>query len=288
MAKKDFINSDERLNTMLSNPLEIRKYMSILGAHFINEKTFVLDRKVLKISDENQLYIKKGATPSLERLFKKYGIPIYDNNIEYLESLILMHTAFNGENIEKCYLSNLNKVKKEMLLQVFNDREKIDFNGQFAIIDKVVAPFLSDNFDIDRFVDECVFSTTGYYSEKGYDKCLKFGWNTKKDPDTYYYIVILKNEYISTIMFRDIYDRFYQQIYHTVTEDNEKISHCIGGNYKYTIDYKSGETCEDIYHEEVTKKTTEQDIEKMKVILESMIDNSIAFEKETPKINVKK
>lgn len=288
MTKKAYFNSDERLNTMLSNPLEIRKYLSILGAKFINENTFILDGKVLSISNKYWLYVKEGLTPSLEKLFKKCGIPIHDNNIEYLESLILMHTALNGENIGKCYLSNLNKVKKEMLLQVFDEREKIDFNGQFANIDKVIAPFISDNFDIDRFVEECVFSTTGYYSERGYDKCLKFGWRTKEDPDTFYFIDIFKNGYISTIMFRDIYDRFYQYVHHEVIDGNEEISYYIGEKYEYTINYQKKETREVINYEGVTKKTTEQDIRKMLVILGSMVDTSIVFEKEEPKTNVKK
>ena len=77
-------------------------------------------------------------------------------------------------------------------------------------------------------------------------------------------------------MFRDVYDRFFQQIYHTVTDKNEIISHYLGGNYSYSIDYKSE-----------TKKTTEQDTNKMTAIIESMIDTRLKFEKEAQKINVK-
>ena len=89
-------------------------------------------------------------------------------------------------------------------------------------------------------------------------------------------------------MFRDIYDRFYQQVYHEVIDGKEEISYYIGGYYNYTIDYQKGETSEVINYEEGTKKTTEQDTNKMLVILESMVDNSIVFEKEEPKTNVKK
>ena len=77
MAKKDFINSDDRLNTMLSNPLEIRKYLSILGAKFINENTFILDGKVLSISNKYWLYVKEGLTPSLEKIFRIFNSYAY-------------------------------------------------------------------------------------------------------------------------------------------------------------------------------------------------------------------
>ena len=288
MTKKAYFNSDERLNTMLSDSQEIRSYMSILGAYFIADNTFILDEIVLSINDNNCLFIKSGLAPSLKTLFKECGIPVQDNIIVDLETLVFLYTALNGETLDNCFENNLKKVKKEMLLQVFDERKKINFNGQFANIDKVIAPFISDNFDIDRFVDECVFSTTGYYAERGYDKCLKFGWRTKEDPDTFYFIDIFKNGYISNISFRDIFDRFYQQVYHEVIDGKEEISHSIGGKYDYTINYQRGETREVINYEEATKKTTEQDIEKMKVILESMVDKSVVFEKETPKINVKK
>ena len=289
MSKKAYFNSDERLNTMLSDSQEIRSYMSILGAYFIADNTFILGEIVLSINDNDCLFIKSGLTPSLKTLFNECGIPVQDNIIVDLETLVFLYTALNGETLDNCFENNLKKVKKEMLLQIFNAREKIDFNGQFANIDKVIAPFISDNFDIDRFIDECVFNTTGYYSERGYyDKCLKFGWRTKKDPDTYYFIDIFKNGYISIISFRNIFDRFYQDVYHEVIDGKEEISHSIGGNYNFTIDYKSGETDEVIHYKIKTKKTTEQDIEKMKVILESMVDKSVVFEKETPKINVKK
>ena len=36
MSKKAYFNSDERLNTMLSDSQEIRSYMSILGAYFLD------------------------------------------------------------------------------------------------------------------------------------------------------------------------------------------------------------------------------------------------------------
>ena len=291
MKKENSIIQKEDLRTMLSSPLEIKNYMTILGATIIDDNTFVLDGLECEVCREYQgVYFEKEIPEKIRNELDRYGIINYNSHIVFdLEALTLIHTMRNNEKIEECFDNNLYKARKQMLLRILQERKGLEFNGSFSDLDQAVTPFLGSNFDADRFLDECVFSTTGYYKKDGYDNCLKFQWKTKEDPDTLYYIQIYgEDRFTSTIMSKQPYDRFRQQVYHLVSSGNQDgiIQFFYGNNIFIEYNSEKNQITEevenDLYQRQM-REATEFDKAKLLAIVKAFQDRELSFEKKPEK-----
>lgn len=287
MESKKRLVYNKKLKTMFLTPLEIKNYMSILGANIIDDNTFILDGLKCGVDREYQgIYFPGGIPQNVSHLFEKYGLEdsIYGWIIFDLEGLILLHTALCNESIDECFTDNLEQAKKEMLERVLAEREIIDFNSPFGDFDRAVTPFLCDDFNPKKFLEQCVFNTTGYYEKEGYNKCLKFQWRTKQDPDTLYAITVNKDGFHDTIMFKGCYERFHQQLYHFAYEGKELLEFFYEKGINTVFDVKKGEITESIgYSEEQTRKATKFDILKMSTIASSFQNDELLFTKSPSK-----
>ena len=207
-----------------------------------------------------------------------YGWIIFD-----LEGLILLHMALCDESIDECFDNNLEYAKKEALARVLNEREKIDFNGPFSDFDQTITPFLNDDFDDKKFLQECIFNTTGYYEREGYDKCLKFEWKTKQNPDIIYAITINEYGFHDTIMFKKCYTEFFQQLYHFTYHGEEILKFFYGNDISIIFDYKKGEVNESVGIIDHKRKITKFDVQKMLAIVKNFQYNSPEFRKSNTK-----
>ena len=230
----------DKFRTNFLSPLEIENYMSILGAANRGKDRFLLDGLLCEVDREYEgVYFPGGISNSIEYLFTKYNLE--DSMIGWticdLEGLILMHMALrNDVNIDNYYSKFLYDARLNILERTLSSRKKIDFKGRFREIDYIVTPFLRDDFDYRAFLDNCIFNTTGYYEKDGYDKCLRFEWYDKKEPDTIFDIRVDRDGYRSTI--NDKKKKLL--IIHYVYDDEDKLNlyrnkECI------TIDSKRGE-----------------------------------------------
>ena len=284
MEKQKELVFNKNLKTMFLTPLEIKNYMSILGAYILDDDTFVLDGLKCGVDREyHGIYFPGGIPENIAKLFEKYGLEdsIYGWIIFDLEGIILLHTALCNESIDECFNDNLEQAKRKMLEQVLAEKEKIDFNGIFSDFDRAITPFLNDDFDSEKFLEQCVFNTTGYYEKEGYNKCLKFQWRTKQDPETLYAITVNKDGFYDTIMFKGCFKRFHQQLYHFAYDDKESLEFFYEKGIQTVFDIKKGEITESIdYSEEQTRKATKFDILKMKAIANSFQDKKLLFKKE--------
>lgn len=277
---------NKNLKTRFLTPLEIKNYLSILGANIIDDNNFVLDGLNCGIDRKYEgICFNSEFSCSILSLFEKYGMKdsIYENIIFDLEGLVLLHMILCGKNIEEDYNKVLNHVKREMLFCVLTEKEKIKLNSPFSKFDQAITPFLNDNFDSNEFLEQCVFNTTGYYEKDGYDKCLKFQWRAKKDPDTLYAIQIHKDGFWDTIMHKDNYKRFHQQLYHFYSDKADKISFFYGDNIQIDFDVKNNQIEEYIDTKEITKKANEFDALIMSTIARSFQDDELLFEKRNSK-----
>ena len=271
---------------MFLTPLEIKNYMSILGADILDNNTFVLDGLKCEVDREYQgIYFPGGIPKNVSCLFEEYGLKdsIYGWIIFDLEGLILLHTALCNENIDECFTDNLVQAKKEMLARLLAESETIDFSGPFSDFDRTITPFLCDGFDAKNFLEQCVFNTTGYYEKDGYNKCLKFQWKMKQDPDTLYSITVNKDGFHDTIMFREWNKRFYQTLSHFAYEGKELLRFYYGKNIHIEFDAKDGKIIEYIDGEESKRKATKIDILKMSAIANSFQNNGLPFIKGSSK-----
>ena len=288
MKKENSIMQKEDLRTRLSSPLEIKNYMTILGATFIDDNTFVLDGLECEVCREYQgVYFEKEIPKEIRNQLDRYGINYYDHIVFDLEALTLIHTMRNNEKIEECFGNNLYQARKQMLLRILQERKGLEFNGSFSDLDQAVTPFLGSNFDADRFLDECVFSTTGYYKKDGYDNCLKFQWKTKEDPDTLYDIQIYGGDrFTSTIMSKQPYDRFHQQVYHFASSGNQDgiIKFFYGNDIYIEYDSEKNQITEVANpHQSQTREATEFDKAKLLAIVKAFQDRELSFEKKPEK-----
>lgn len=288
MKDENSIMQKEDLRTRLSSPLEIKNYMTILGATFIDDNTFVLDGLECEVCREYQgVYFKKEIPKEIRNQLDRYGINYYGHIVFDLEALTLIHTMRNNEKIEECFGNNLYQARKQMLLRILQERKELEFNGLFSDLDLAVTPFFGSNFDADRFLDECVFSTTGYYNKDGYDNCLKFQWKTKEEPDTLYYIQIYGGDrFTSTIMSKQPYDRFHQQIYHFVSSGNQDgiIKFFYGNDIHIEYDSEKNQITEVAnLHQSQTREATEFDKVKLLAIVKAFQDRELSFEKKPEK-----
>lgn len=288
MKDENSIMQKEDLRTRLSSPLEIKNYMTILGATFIDDNTFVLDGLECEVCREYQgVYFKKEIPKEIRNQLDRYGINYYGHIVFDLEALTLIHTMRNKEKIEECFGNNLYQARKQMLLRILQERKGLEFNGSFSDLDQAVTPFFGSNFDADRFLDECVFSTTGYYKKDGYDNCLKFQWKTKEDPDTLYDIQIYGGDrFASTIMSKKPYDRFHQQVYHFASSGNQDgiIKFFYGNDINIAYDSEKNQITEVANpHQSQTRGATEFDKAKLLAIVKAFQDRELSFEKKPEK-----
>lgn len=236
--------------TPLMSPLEIEKYMKILGATIDGDERFVLDglectidREYRGIKFTNELpefliYLlrkygmgelgSKRIITSLDELVlihtalneKRMGEAKIKRTITGLNELVLIHAALNEENyFSKCFENNLYKARKQMLLSILDEKGNFSFEGMLEDFDRSVLPFLDEDFDCEKFLNECVFSTTGFYDKNGREKCLKFEWKRKDDKETLYSFDGCEEDYSSSIMCREPMQRFGQQVFHIVNKD---------------------------------------------------------------------
>ena len=283
--KKNLVNNNE-LKTMFLSPLEIKNYMSILGANILDDTTFVLDGLKCEVDREYRgIYFQDGIPQNVLYLFLEYGLEdsVYGRIVFDLEGLILLHTALCNESIDECFTDNLEQAKKEMLARVLVEREVIDFSGPFGDFDRAITPFLCDDFDSKSFLEQCVFNTTGYYEKEGYNKCLKFEWKTKKDPETIYAITVTKDGFHDTIMFKEWNERFYQQLYHFTYGGNDQLKFFYGKDIHAYLDVKKGEFTESVNGRDNTRKATKFDILKMSEIASSFQNGELLFTKSSSK-----
>jgi hypothetical protein len=288
MKNENSIVQKEDLRTRLSSPLEIKNYMTILGATFIDDNKFVLDGLECEVDREYEgVYFEKEIPKKIRNQLDMYGINYYGHIVFDLEALTLIHTMRNNEKIEECFDNNLYQARKQMLLRILQERKELEFNGSFGDFDKAVTPFLGSNFDADRFLDECVFSTTGYYKKDGYDNCLKFQWKAKEDPDTLYDIQIYgENKFNSTIMSKQPYDRFHQQVYHFASSGNQDgiIKFFYGNDICIEYDSEKNQIKEAAnFNQKQTREATEFDKAKLLSIVKAFQDRKLSFEKEPEK-----
>ena len=290
MESKKRLVYNKKLKTMFLTPLEIKNYMSILGANIIDDNTFILDGLKCGVDREYQgIYFLGGIPQNVSHLFEKYGLEdsIYGWIIFDLEGLILLHTTLCNESIDECFTDNLEQAKKEMLERVLTEKEIIDFNSPFGDFDRAVTPFLCDDFDPKKFLEQCVFNTTGYYEKEGYNKCLKFQWRTKQDPDTLYAITVNKDGFHDTIMFKEWPERFHQQLYHFTYDGKDLLKFFYGKNSHTEFDVKKGEITESIEGTENKREATKFDILKMSAIASSFQNDELLFTKSTSKKKIK-
>ena len=287
MKKENSIMQKEDLRTRLSSPLEIKNYMTILGATIIDDNTFVLDGLECEVSREYQgVYFEKEIPKEIRNQLDRYGINYYGHIVFDLEALTLIHTMRNNEKIEECFGNNLYQARKQMLLRILQERKGLEFNGSFSDLDQAVTPFFGSNFDADRFLDECVFSTTGYYKKDGYDNCLKFQWQTKKDPNTLYDIQIYRGDrFTTTIMSKQPYDIFHKQVYHFASFGNQDgIIKFFCGNDIIVYDSEKNQITEvENPHQSQTREATEFDKAKLLAIVKAFQDRELSFEKKPEK-----
>ena len=291
MENRKNIVPNTNLKTELFSLLEIEKYMDILGANKTGYNTFILDGLECKVEESAyQGVMVLGGIPNIIRhLFKVYGLEdsidsIYKSVILDLEGLVLFHTVLTAhcsENIDECFANNLKQVKKEMLERVFYfyGRKPMDFDSRFADFDRVITPFLNDDFDLDKFLEQCVFNTTGYYEEDGYDKCLKFRWRTKQEPDIIYAFEMNKNGFRDGITFKEYLARFHQQLLHYAYFDNEVLKFFYGRDIYTEFNVKNSEIVEGFGNIESTREATEIDLLKMVAIANSFIYEKPSFER---------
>ena len=286
MGNQKKLICNKNLKTMFLTPLEIKNYMSILGADIWDDNTFVLDGLKCEVDREYQgIYFTGGIPKNVVSLFKKYGLEdsIYGWIIFDLEGLTLLHTALCNESIDECFADNLEQAKKEMLDRVLSEREMIDFNGPFGDLDRAITPFLCDDFDSKKFLEQCVFNTTGYYEKDGYNKCLKFQWKTKKDPDTLYGITVSKDGFHDTIMFKEWYKKFHQQIYHFTYDGKDLVKFFYGRDCHTELDAKKGIITESIKGIDNKREATNFDILKMSAIAMDFRNDELLFTKGSSK-----
>lgn len=283
MKNKKRLIKNNGYYTSFETPLEIENYMSILGAEFIKDDTFILDGLKCGVDYEYRgIWFEHGFSPEVLSLFKEYGIYTYGSVLFSLEGLVLLHTMRIGDNIEESYAENFNNARRAMLQRVLDKRVQLDFNEPLNKFDNATVPFLSNNFDPEAFLDKCVFNTTGYYTKEGYNRCLIFKWRVKKDPMAIYEITTYYSGYRSTILLNSPFKRNHQQVYHTVNSFGEKIQYFNDG---FSIEY-------DKYNQKITEYAdfkshtqyaTEFDEIKMASIANSLVDEKLSFEKSVKK-----
>ena len=309
-------NTDKRLRTVFSSSEEARKYLEILGAEKIGDNKYRLGKVdndscgsieciitsygIKFVTDEalTDEALDFDITASwLDTLFYKYGM---SNSINHscvcdLEGLVLIYTYFMSntyDEMEEDFDSNLRHARYEMLSSIVNQKEPIASIGQFTDFDRAVAPFLSDDFDISKFLDECVFSTTGYYKDRGCDKCLHFEWRSEKDPDTIYEINTnsICFDFDTSISFRENNDRFSQKACHIVFGPGDERIHICFNNDAVHITYYPilGKISNEEYFGLNCRKATVHDVARVRAIMNSFIVPNLSFDKAKEKKKVSK
>lgn len=271
------MENNNKFKTYFLTPFDIKNYMSILGAIVIVDDAFILDGLLCCVDKNNSIRFENKFSSSIIEKFKECGLSgsIDEESIYDLDGLVLLHTILCGENVEECYDINLYQAKRDMLNSILVGKDIGDFNGSISDFDKAVAPFLKDNFDSSIFINQCFFSTTGYYSKDGYDKCLKFVWGKKSESDILYSITIDKNGYWNTIG----YKKNNIELYHFVSENQDRVSFYYGDNIHIDFDYKTSEIREKYGDEVQMRRATDFDKTKMLTILNSFYDRELSFEK---------
>jgi len=277
-------NYGKGIKTRFLSSLEIGRYLTILGADRINNDVYALDGLICGVDREYQgIYIVDGLSSKQLKLFKKYGMEdsIYGYVILNLEGLVLLHTALSGQDIEENFANNLYEARKQLLLSVMNEKEKLTYDGEFIKFDEFVTPFLSDDFDIDEFLDKCVFNTTGYYEKDGYDKCLKFQWIVKNNPEISYDFSISGEGFHDIVSFKKTYERFFQQLCHYVGENKDKVKLYNGNGINAELDLRTNQICERLnFSDRQFRDATDFDKSKLFTIGMTFFDEKLSFKKE--------
>lgn len=276
------MENNNSIRTDFKTPLEIENYMSILGGKMIGKDKFRLDNFTFSVDREYQgIYCHRDLPRKIVKLLEERGMSdsIYGRIIFHLEALVLIHTYLNGEDIDEHYEDNLYQARKEMLNRVLEKINPIEFKGLFSEFDQAITPFFRDDFDPEKFLEECVFNTTGYYEKEGYDKCLKFQWYTLSNPEKIYDIEISKNGFWDTI-WNKYKDRTDEQVYHFVPNDRGEVVKCFHGYTKsivYDADKQTIERSDLRTTEE--RKATGRNIQRVIEKANSYIDSTVSFEK---------
>lgn len=289
MDNKSNLVQDKRLKTRFLSPLELKNYMSILGAEIIDNNNFVLDG-LRCTKGFNGVCFLEGIPENIAKLFEEYGLEdsISGNTIYDLEGLIFLQIALRNESIEELFNKNLEQAKRKMLEQVLAEKEIIYFYGPFSDFDRAITPFLNDDFDSEKFLEQCVFNTTGYYEEGGYNKSLKFQWKTKQDPDIHHVFLVDGEKIIDYINFKKWGTKFNQQLLHTITNDEDKIEYFYCSKFYIEYDVNNEEIKESVISVDKKRKATKFDFLKMRAIAESFQDKELSFEKSNVKIKQEK
>lgn len=295
---------NNNVKTMFKYQREVEKYIDIIGGKKLNKsgkyKIDCLGFNSIDTTINGKKYVGIYCADLpcvLYKYFEDYGLngtfTYMDGGIYGLEPLVLSHVAMMNYNaadkrktIEENYNYILNDVRKRMLENVYlNSTDDLELS--LTPFDKAVAVFLQEDFDVDDFLDKCIFNTTGYYEHlynDNYGACISFSWYTKDDPDTIYTIDMTEKGYISSIKHKNPENRFYQAVEHKhVIGKNEdtfiyrtpvfsthmefdinRIYHTV----KYTV---KGHTTE-------SRKITDQDIKTMNAIMDSFIDKDLSFD----------
>ena len=240
METQKILVPDNNLKTTFESLGEVRNYMTILGAESSEDdrNTFYLDGMKFYIdNDPYGVYIENDIPKIISDNFEKYGMDdsIYQGTIQDLEGLVLLRMSLCNEDIDNNFENVLYQAKKEMLETILAKRKPLYYEGVFSCFDRAVAPFLSYNFNIDNFLERCVFNTTGYYAKNGYANCIHFSWKEKTEPDIHYDIGIGGYGIVSQMWYREKYDRFHQSLFHRYNKDEDTICYGQAGGTKTTI-----------------------------------------------------
>lgn len=193
------VNND--LRTFFSSVDEIAKYMTLLRADKIAPNIFRLDNVDFSINpfDEKILGISFDSNfiDVISRLLKRFKMSdsILGKTIISLDALVLIYTALNlmqknlkhtenfDQEFDKHFRRNLRQVRKEMLLSVLQNNNTKTYKGNFSFFDNSITPFLDKKFNLDSFLDQCIFNTNGCSSKNGK---LTINWRTRKRPELVY------------------------------------------------------------------------------------------------------
>ncbi len=283
------------LKTFFKYSNEAQNYIEILGGERLNKPgKYRLDGLEFRptnvtINGKEYYGIRCNQLPSiLYRYFEDYGLNgsyTYNGAILGLEPLALTHAimmgynkTYSNESLIECYNRVLNDAKKEMLEKVVKDRPN---NIPFELIpfDNAIAVFLNEDFDIEGFLDKCVFNTTGYYDNYN---AIDFSWYTKDEPEVVYSIDFYRNHngYNSSITYGEKEDRFYQEAYHMNHRYGETLMYTHNPEVCLSLNLKENKISEAM-GDTVTfsKKATENDMHKMRAIFNSFIDKDLSFDK---------
>ncbi len=217
--------------TFFNSPLECERYLLFLGAETITQDkikkykignlTFGIDQEYMCVYLYDELSYQVARELDKAGFERTYGHYHLVTSLEMLTYIVALVT--NQNNPKQFLNDNINKMKEKTLLECKKIFDNYSPNNTFfSQFDNAVIPFLQDDFQVDEFIKNCSFQTTGIYKKEG-SFCIQFEWKKYDKPNKLYSFSLHPYGSNFTIMYGKPFDKNHEQIYHFFRKGNEEI-----------------------------------------------------------------